>query len=64
MISFRALCVVLLVTYVAGVLACRWLVYGAFAIDRPTIAAMLIVPVVQALVLVGWRRLSTRRSAR
>jgi hypothetical protein len=51
----------LLLTYALGVLASRWLVLRAFALDAPTIAAMAAVPVVQAAVLLAWRRWSAGR---
>ncbi len=54
----------LLLSYALGVLACRWLIFHAFALDRPTIAAMLAVPLVQAAALAGWRRLFRGRSER
>ena len=51
--------VLLLLTYALGVLASRWLVFRAFALDGPTITALLAVPVVQAAVLTAWRRWSS-----
>ena len=59
--AFRSLIVTLLVTYSLGVLASRWLVFRAFALDGPTVAAMVAVPVVQAALLAAWRRWSGRR---
>ena len=56
-----SLALTLLLTYAGGVLAVRWLVFRAFALDGPTVAAMLAVPVVQAAVLIGWRRWAGRR---
>jgi hypothetical protein len=48
--------ITLLLTYGIGVLACRWLVLGAFALDGPTLAAMVAIPIVQTAVLLAWRR--------
>jgi hypothetical protein len=60
---FRWPVVTLLVSYSIGVLACRWLIFEHFALDRPTVAAMIAVPLVQAAVLAAWRALADRRSA-
>ncbi len=59
--AFRSLIITLLLTYGLGVLASRWLVFRALALDGPTLAAMVAVPVVQAAVLAVWRRLSAGR---
>lgn len=56
--------VTLLLSYSLGVLVCRWLIFGDFALDRPTLAAMIAVPLVQAAALAGWRRFGYRRSPR
>lgn len=61
MAAFRSLVVTLLLTYGLGVLASRWLVLRAFALDGPTVFAIVAVPVVQAGVLAGWRRWSAGR---
>lgn len=56
--------VILFLAYGLGVLACRWLIFGDFALDRPTIAAMISVPLVQAAVMAGWRRFAGGRGPR
>ncbi len=61
MAVFRSLIITLLLTYCLGVLASRWLVFRAFAIDGPTLVALVAVPVVQAAALAVWRRWSGRR---
>ena len=58
----RSRFVTLLLTYSLGVLACRWWIFGAFAIDGPTLTAMVAVPVVQAAALAIGRRFFSRRS--
>ena len=60
---FRRPLVTLIVSYSIGVLACRWLIFQDFALDRPTVAAMIAVPSVQAAALAAWRALASRRSA-
>jgi hypothetical protein len=60
---FRWPVVTLLVSYALGVLACRWLIFQDFALDRPTVAAMIAVPLVQAAALAAWRSFAGRRSA-
>jgi hypothetical protein len=57
----RSTVATLLLTYVVAVCACRWLVFGAIALDGPTIVAMVAVPLVQALAIAGWRRVVGRR---
>jgi hypothetical protein len=50
---------VLSITYLVAVLSIRLLVLGAFVLDGPTVAALIAVPAVQALLIVGvraWRR--------
>jgi len=64
MSRLRSPALTLLLTYCFGVLACRWLVLHAFALDGPTATAMVAVPVVQAAALAGWRRLFNGRSPR
>lgn len=59
--GFRTLVITLLVSYGAGVLAVRWLVLHAFAFDGPAVVSMVAVPAVQAVVLVGWRRVFAAR---
>lgn len=63
MLTSGSLIATLILTFVAGVLATRWIMFGTFALDRSIIAAMVVVPLVQALVLTGWRRWTTRRRA-
>lgn len=64
MSGFRSTVVTLLLSYSLGVLACRWLIFHAFALDAPVVAAMVAVPLVQGAALTGWRRLFTGRSPR
>lgn len=56
-----ALIATLLFTFVIGVLGTRWLMFGVFALDRALVGTMIVVPLVQACILIGWRRWSTRR---
>jgi hypothetical protein len=51
----------LVLTYVVGVLASRWLVFRAFALDAPAITAMIAVPLAQIAALALWRRRPGRR---
>jgi hypothetical protein len=51
----------LLLSFVVGVLATRWLALHAFALDFPVVAAMIVVPLVQAAVLLTWRGWFARR---
>jgi hypothetical protein len=51
-------------TYVVGVLVCRVLLFGRFALDGPTLAGMVAVPLAQAGALAVWRRMSLRRRPR
>jgi hypothetical protein len=60
---FRWPLVTLIVSYSIGVLACRWLIFQDFALDRPTVTAMIAVPLVQAAALAACRSLARRRSA-
>lgn len=62
MAILRSTFVTLLLSYVAAVCVCRWMVFGAVALDGPTVAAMVAVPLVQVLAIAGWRRLVGRRS--
>lgn len=50
----------LVVSYGVGVLAVRWLILHAFALDGAAIVALVAVPVAQAVVLIGWRRVWRR----
>jgi hypothetical protein len=61
MSGWRATLLTLLLSYVAGVLAVRWLTFHAFALDAPIIAAMAAAPLVQTAAWIGWRRLFHRR---
>ncbi len=61
MSALRRLAILLLASYGIGVLASRWLVFGTFALDRPTVAGMIAVPLVQAALLAGWRQWRRRR---
>jgi hypothetical protein len=54
----------LVVTYAVGVLACRWLVLGAFAVDTSVVVAIVAVPVVQGVAIAAWRRLRSGRRSR
>jgi hypothetical protein len=62
MLSARSLVVTLFLTYIAGILATRWLILGVFALDQRTVAAMVAVPLVQGALWLGWRGLFGRRS--
>lgn len=64
MSRFGSTAVALLLSYWVGGLACRWLILGAFALDRHTVVVMVVVPLVQTTTLAIWRRLFTGRSAR
>lgn len=52
----------LVLTYFVAVAACRWFVFGVIAMDGPTIAAVVAVPLAQAAAIAGWRRVVGRRS--
>ncbi|MBP6716475.1 MAG: hypothetical protein KA205_06405 [Acidobacteria bacterium] len=58
----RSTVILLLLTYIVAVAACRWFVFGAIAMDGPTVTAMVAVPLVQAAAITGWRRIVGRRS--
>jgi hypothetical protein len=64
MTVFRRPVVTLLLSYSLGVLACHWLIFQDFALDRPAVAAMISVPLVQAAALAGWRRFVSGRAPR
>ncbi len=51
----------LVLTYAIGVLACRWLILGAFAPDTAVVVAIVAVPAVQATAIAAWRRLRSKR---
>lgn len=61
MMGFRTLLLTLLASYGAGVLAVRWFNLHALALDGAAIVSIVAVPIVQAVVLIGWRRISAAR---
>lgn len=61
---FRRPVVILLLSYSLGMLSCRWLIFGDFALDRPAVVAMISVPLVQAAAMAGWRRFVRGRAPR
>jgi hypothetical protein len=64
MSGWRAAFVTLLLSYAAGVLAVRWLIFHSLALDAPVVAGIIAAPVVQTAGWLGWRRLFQRRARR
>lgn len=62
MTSARGVFTVLVVAWIAGVLATRWILLHAFALDGPTMALMVAVPLMQSAVFLAWRAVARRRS--
>ncbi|GMV22179.1 MAG: hypothetical protein AB7L71_02720 [Vicinamibacterales bacterium] len=60
MTSARGIFFVLVAAWIAGVLATRWVMLGAFALDGPTLALMAAVPLTQAVVFLAWRAIRRR----
>lgn len=52
----------LTLTYAVAVMSVRTLILGSVVLDGPTVASLVAVPAVQALLIIGYRRWRRRAS--